>query len=165
MLKETLNAIGKQWRSRFIGRCFHVENEDQALEYLDAIRRDNWDASHNCYAYIIQNGGTRYSDDGEPAGTAGLPILERMEHARLSNTLIVVTRYFGGILLGTGGLRRAYSRSAFDALQDAGIVAMEPCRSFSIQCSYSYWDSVRKVCTQFGRIDETSFAADVTCML
>ena len=98
-------------RSRFIAHARPVSSETEALEYLNSLKQKYWDARHNVYAYIIrENNIVRYSDDGEPGGTAGLPVLEILKREELSDIIVVVTRYFGGILLGTGGLVHAYSR-------------------------------------------------------
>ena len=101
-------------RSRFIGRCFPVADEQEALRLLEQVRRQHWDATHNCYAYSVGVSGAcaRYSDDGEPSGTAGLPMMEALRRSGVTDALVVVTRYFGGILLGAGGLVRAYSAAA-----------------------------------------------------
>ena len=114
-------------RSRFIGRCFPVDSEEAALCLLGDIRKKHWDATHNCFAYRIgENAAARFSDDGEPGGTAGKPIMDVLTGRGLTNVLCVVTRYFGGILLGAGGLVRAYSKSAADAVAKAGVVSYLP---------------------------------------
>ncbi len=148
-------------RSRFIGRCWHIETEEDVVSIIGRIRKQCWDATHNCYAYVLRDGSARYADDGEPSGTAGLPIIERIKRAGLTNTLIIVTRYFGGILLGTGGLVRAYSKSAGDAIKAAGLIRMIPCDSFSVRCGYSVFDTVKATCLRFGRIEKTIFLSDV----
>ena len=100
-------------RSRFIATVKPVETEAEALAFLEGLRKTYWDATHNVYAYILEeNNIMRYSDDGEPSGTAGLPVLDMLKKEGLTNLIVVVTRYFGGILLGTGGLVHAYSKSA-----------------------------------------------------
>ncbi len=111
-------------KSRFIANVFHVESEDEAVFRLEALKKKYWDARHNCYAYTVgvSNPTERYSDDREPAGTAGRPILDVIRGEDLRDTLIVVTRYFGGVLLGTGGLVRAYQASARAGL-DASVIA------------------------------------------
>ena len=116
-------------KSRFIGRAFPVETEAEALEILERIRQKHYDATHNCWAYNLRGASPlrRFSDDGEPGGTAGMPIMDTLIRSETENALIIVTRYFGGILLGSGGLVRAYSRSAADALSAAGSVTMTPC--------------------------------------
>ena len=113
-------------RSRFIGRCFPVSTEAEALAILDTVRKQHYDATHNCYAYSILDGARRFSDDGEPGGTAGMPIMDTLIRSNTENALIVVTRYFGGILLGSGGLVRAYSKSASDVLNASGTIIMMP---------------------------------------
>ncbi|MDO5715548.1 MAG: YigZ family protein [Tissierellia bacterium] len=111
-------------RSRFIGYSFFVESEEEALQKIDEIKEKHRDATHNCWAYIIGQEGLiqRYSDDGEPQGTAGVPILEVLKKEELRNTVIIVTRYFGGTLLGAGGLVRAYSKGAAISIDAAGRV-------------------------------------------
>lgn len=148
-------------RSRFIGRCWRIDREEKAVSIIGRIKKEYWDAKHNCYAYILRDGTSRYTDDGEPAGTAGLPIIERMKSIGVTNTLVIVTRYFGGTLLGTGGLIRAYSRSAGDAIYAAGLVRMTPCDSFSVKCSYSLFNTVKATCARHGRIETAVFLTDV----
>jgi len=111
-------------KSRFIGTAAPVENEEQAIEFIDGIRKEFKDSSHNCYAYVIGENKNiqRYSDDGEPSGTAGMPILNVLSQEGLVNTAVVVTRYFGGVLLGTGGLARAYAKGCKIALENGIIV-------------------------------------------
>ena len=111
-------------KSRFLGRVFAVSSEDEARALLEAVKREHYDARHNCWCYILRGGAKRYSDDGEPQGTAGQPMLNVFEREGIENVLCVVTRYFGGILLGTGGLVRAYTAAAKDALLDAGVNEM-----------------------------------------
>lgn len=148
-------------RSRFIGRCWHVESEEEAISIINQIKKKCWDATHNCYAYILRNGTARYTDDGEPAGTAGMPIIERMKRANVTDALVIVTRYFGGILLGTGGLVRAYSKSCGDAIMAAGLVRMTPCDSYSVRCSYSLYNTVKACCERTGRIETSVFLENV----
>ena len=127
-------------KSRFIGRIWVVENEQQALEQIKNMQKQHWDATHNVYAYIIHDGPTRYTDDGEPQGTAGMPVLEVLRGAGVENVLCVVTRYFGGTLLGTGGLVRAYGRAAKDALRAAGISLKRIWRKLDLLLPYSYYE-------------------------
>ena len=108
-------------RSRFIGHLFLTETEEEALARIKQMREKYWDATHNVYAYIIKDGATRFSDDGEPGGTAGMPVLQVLQREEMYNVTCVVTRYFGGILLGAGGLVRAYAHSAKIALDAAGL--------------------------------------------
>lgn len=114
-------------KSRFIGQVYPVETEEEAAQLVEAVKKKYWDARHNCYAYVLGSRGeiTRCSDDGEPSGTAGRPILEVLTGRGLKNVLVVVTRYFGGTLLGTGGLVRAYSQAAQAGLADSVIITKE----------------------------------------
>ena len=112
-------------RSRFIGHIWPVDSEDQAQELIRRVKKQHYDARHNCWCYLLGGSVVRYSDDGEPQGTAGQPMLAVFQREHVTNVLCVVTRYFGGILLGAGGLTRAYSKSARDALAAAGVAAMD----------------------------------------
>ena len=131
-------------RSRFIGSDCPCATEEEALSFLQEIREIHHDATHHCYAYIIglNSGVMRYSDDGEPGGTAGLPIMEVIRSQQIVNCCVVVVRYFGGILLGTGGLVRAYTQGCKTALQAAGVVRMERTLHYLCEVPYSCWDSV-----------------------
>ena len=128
-------------KSRFIGQCFPIASEEEALELLTSLRKKYWDATHNCYAYSVGQKGeiARFSDDGEPGGTAGMPMMDALRGAGVTNVLCVVTRYFGGILLGTGGLVRAYSRSCSEAIRAAGVVRMALCDSIEYSVPYPQW--------------------------
>ena len=132
-------------KSRFIGYAAPFNDEADALAFLDRIRDEHKSARHHCYAYIIgENSGImRYSDDGEPGGTAGLPMMDVLKVRNIVNCCLVVVRYFGGILLGTGGLVRAYTRSAQAALQSAGIVRMELTAADYCEVPYAVWDKFR----------------------
>ncbi|NLF27699.1 MAG: YigZ family protein [Clostridiales bacterium] len=125
-------------KSRFIGSGAPAETEEAALSFLSEIRRLHKDASHNCYAYIVgANMGTmRYSDDGEPGGTAGMPIIEHMKSRGVTNCAVVVTRYFGGVLLGAGGLVRAYAEAAKRAVDACGVGAMHPTARLMVDVPY-----------------------------
>lgn len=114
-------------KSRFIGQVFPVETEEEAVQFIETVKKKYWDARHNCYAFVLGSKGeiTRCSDDGEPSGTAGRPILEVLTGRGLKNILVVVTRYFGGTLLGTGGLVRAYSQAALAGLAESVIITKE----------------------------------------
>lgn len=131
-------------KSRFIGRAFPVTTEKQAIDIISDLKKQHWDARHNCYAYRVRENGmtARFSDDGEPGGTAGMPMMEVLTKQDISNTLVVVTRYFGGILLGTGGLVRAYTESAQMALESAGIVEYRQCSLLSMDVPYPLWGKV-----------------------
>lgn len=132
-------------KSEFIGRIFPVADESECLKILSTIRKKHYDATHNCYAYILGTGMEiqRSSDDGEPSGTAGLPILEVLRKKQITNALIIVTRYFGGILLGSGGLIRAYSSAASAPLSDAGMVKVCPSTVYLLNCEYSYLEKLK----------------------
>lgn len=124
--------------SRFIGYVAHTETDEEAVAFIEKIRSVNSDARHNVYAYVLNaDNRMRYSDDGEPHGTAGKPILDIINGAELKDVTVVVTRYFGGILLGTGGLVRAYSKSAKDTIDAADKYLMVPGISYSVNLDYS----------------------------
>ena len=148
--------------SRFIAVCFNCETEAQASEIIAAQKSKYWDARHNVYAYILQDGTMRFSDDGEPHGTAGMPILDVIKGSGITNVLIVVTRYFGGILLGTGGLVRAYSTSARDALAGATKVLMCECQEYRVDCDYGSFDRLTRLISDCnGMVQSTDFTDKV----
>lgn len=151
-------------RSRFIATVLPVETQEQAMQYIDALRSKYWDARHNVYAYTLLDGQVkRYSDDGEPQGTAGVPILNVLEKMQLQNTLVVVTRYFGGILLGTGGLVRAYSQTAKIGLEQAGVVLRCLCNEIKITCDYNLLGKIQKFIEKNGiKLKEISYADSVS---
>lgn len=130
-------------KSRFLGLIVPVTSEAEARAQLDAVKKREYDARHNCWAYILHTGQKRYSDDGEPQGTAGQPILNVLEREGVQDVLCVVTRYFGGILLGTGGLCRAYTKAAKDALDDAGISELRPWSVLRLDCPYALFERVK----------------------
>lgn len=132
-------------KSRFIGYACPCETEAEALSFLQKIRTRHKDATHNCYAYVIgRNAGImRYSDDGEPGGTAGLPMMEVLKAQGVVNCCVVVTRYFGGVLLGAGGLVRAYTQGTVIALKAAQVVTMEPSQRHICEVAYPMWDKVQ----------------------
>lgn len=148
--------------SRFIATVFNCESEDQASELISAQKSKYWDARHNVYAYVLSSGTARFSDDGEPHGTAGKPILDVITGSGVTNVLITVTRYFGGVLLGTGGLVRAYSTSARDALMSAQRVLMCACTQFDICCDYGNFDRLTRLISECGgMIQNTNFTDKV----
>ena len=151
-------------RSKFYGRLWHVESADEAVARIKECREKYWDATHNCYAYILREGNTmRYSDDGEPGGTAGMPILEVLRHEGLVDVCCVVTRYFGGILLGTGGLVRAYTEGAKIAVAAAGVQRMSLYSVLLIACGYNQLGAVQQLLPRYDcRIEATDYGADVT---
>ena len=124
-------------RSRFLGHVLPAESEDEARTFIALMKREHYDARHNCWCYIIRGGAERYSDDGEPQGTAGIPMLEVLRREGITNAVCVVTRYFGGVLLGAGGLLRAYTRAAKGALDAAGISVVRPWVEADVPCSYA----------------------------
>lgn len=131
-------------KSKFIGSVCHVANEQIALEYIKRIKKKYYDANHNAYAYITEN-TKRYSDDGEPSKTAGLPILDMLDNQGITDVVCVVTRYFGGTLLGTGGLVRAYTGAAKLALEEAGIKKMVLHSRITLTVPYSLFDNVKYI--------------------
>jgi uncharacterized YigZ family protein len=150
-------------RSRFIGQVWPVETEEQAREIIDREKAKYHDARHNCWCYILRGGVVRYSDDGEPQGTAGQPMLEVFRRGGVENVICVVTRYFGGILLGTGGLARAYSGAAKMALEAAGLASMQRRLQAEVSVSYALYERVKKGIEQSGGVvTDTQFGADVS---
>lgn len=150
-------------RSRFLGHVWPVESEGEARARIEEIRKKHYDARHNCWCYRIREGGVeRYSDDGEPQGTAGQPMLNVFQREGVTNVVCVVTRYFGGILLGAGGLTRAYSKGARDALCAAGYAVMGQWAVVSIPCTYAMLERVKlEVAAQDGTVDDTEYGADI----
>lgn len=163
-IEGTASAEYEEKKSRFIGQVAHVETEDEALAFLDGVRTANPMARHNVYAYVLrENNRVRYSDDGEPARTSGLPTLSVIEHAQLTDVICVTTRYFGGTLLGTGGLLRAYTKAAQDAFAAARHVTFAPCRDIEMVIEYPLYDQVNHwLAGQGVTVVSTDFAADVT---
>lgn len=152
-------------RSRFIGTAAFADTEEKALAILNGVRAANRTARHNVYAYVLQNGRARYSDDGEPAKTAGTPVLEAIGHAELSDVIVVVTRYFGGILLGTGGLVRAYTAAASGALQKAELVTMRLVVDCSLRVPYALFEQVQRMVAASGaKLQEPVFEDAVTLL-
>lgn len=140
-------------RSRFIANVKPVKTEQEAIDFINENKQKYWDARHNVYAYIIrENNIMRYSDDGEPSGTAGVPVLDMLKKEELCDVVVVVTRYFGGILLGTGGLVHAYSSSAKLGLLSAGIKNMILCREFMLSADYSMSGKVQYEISEFSDI-------------
>ena len=154
-------------KSRFIAHLAHVETEEEALAFLEEIRAEHRMARHNVYAYVLRGEGAseriRYSDDGEPQKTAGLPTLQALQHAGIVNVACVVTRYFGGTLLGTGGLVRAYTQATQAALEQADLVAISRCVDLTIRLGYPLYDPfVRITADANAKIIDTRYADDVT---
>ena len=150
-------------RSRFIGYCKPVKTEEDATAFINEIRAKHWDARHNVYAYSLREGNLRrYSDDGEPSGTAGMPVLDVITKNEVYDVCVVVTRYFGGILLGKGGLVRAYAQGAKLALEAGQVIKMQSCLLCSLGCSYNQYGKVSAAVIDAGAlIDDTLYEADV----
>ena len=150
-------------RSKFTGRLWHVETAEQAVAKIKEMRETFWDATHNCYAYILREGNVmRYSDDGEPQGTAGMPILEVLRHENLTDCVCVVTRYFGGILLGTGGLVRAYTDATKAAIEAADVVTVSVCVDIILEVPYSLYEQLCRIAEAAGaKLAESDFAENV----
>lgn len=150
-------------RSRFIGHVWRVESEDEAREKIAQMKAKYYDARHNCWCYLLREGNVaRYSDDGEPQGTAGQPMLEVFRREGVENVCCVVTRYFGGILLGTGGLLRAYTRSAKDALTEAGISVVRQWAQGAVTCPYPLLERMKQEVTGAqGVITDIVYEAEV----
>lgn len=129
-------------KSRFIAYLAYVTTEEEAQSFVAQIKKKHYDARHNVYAYILNSGGKKYSDDGEPSKTAGYPILEMLENEGVTDVVCVVTRYFGGTLLGTGGLIRAYTKSAKDCLEKAGVKKMILCDTVNLTFDYAYLNKI-----------------------
>ena len=150
-------------RSSFLGIVEPVSSEEEARAVIAAVKKQHRDSRHNCWCYLIQDGAERYSDDGEPQGTAGIPMLEVFRKAGVSNAVCVVTRYFGGVLLGAGGLLRAYTKAAKDALENSGITEVIPVRELTLRCPYSLLERIRlEIAAAEAEILSTDYAADIT---
>lgn len=150
-------------RSRFIGAIQPVTTEEEALAFIRARQKQYWDATHNVYAYVLNGGNLcRFSDDGEPQGTAGIPVLDVLRKEGLTDCAVVVTRYFGGILLGGGGLVRAYSHGAKIAVDAGGVVEMRLCLQGAVTCDYSQYGWVPAFLTDAGAtVTDTQFGEAV----
>ena len=149
-------------RSRFLGRVWRVSSEEEARARIEETKKRHYDARHNCWCYVIKDGPVRYSDDGEPQGTAGQPMLGVFQKEGVVNVCCVVTRYFGGVLLGAGGLVRAYTQSAKDALDAAGISVVRRWVAMEIPCTYAQLESIRReVESARGVVENVDYGADV----
>lgn len=172
MTVQNLTTLGREAsaeftekKSVFIGYAAPVREEAEALEFIAKIKKKHADARHNVSAYVIGN-ATRYSDDGEPKGTGGVPVLEVLKKSGVDCSVIVVTRYFGGILLGAAGLVRAYSKAAAMAVEAAGVVTYRSYTECTIVCEYSFYD---RLMYEIGRhdiiVDGTDFGSDILLRL
>ena len=149
-------------KSRFIGRAWPVETEEEALARIAEMKKQHYDATHNCWAYVIKDGPVRFSDDGEPGGTAGMPMVQVLQKENLYNVCCVVTRYFGGTLLGAGGLVRAYTKGAKIAIDAAGKSMKRVWSVIYLPCPYTYYERVKlEVEAHAGIIRDTQFGSEV----
>ena len=149
-------------KSRFIGRVWCVETEEEALARIQEMKKQHYDATHNCWAYVIRDGAMRFSDDGEPGGTAGNPMMQVLQREGLYNVVCVVTRYFGGVLLGAGGLVRAYTKGAKLAVDAAGKSVKRVWSVLYVPCPYTFYERVKLETEAFGgMIRDTQFGAEV----
>lgn len=150
-------------KSRFIGYVKPVKTQQEALDFISKIKTKHWDATHNVYAYVLREGGIRrFSDDGEPQGTAGIPSLDVLIKEDVTDCCVVVTRYFGGIMLGAGGLVRAYSHGAKIALDAGKIITMSLCEIVKVKTDYNFYGRlVPLICENGGVVEDTSFTDSV----
>ena len=157
-------AVYSEKKSDFLGYAAPCATEEEALAILSGIRKKHGDARHIAYAYVLRDRHTaRFSDDGEPSGTAGAPILDYLKKTGIEDAILCVVRYFGGILLGTGGLTRAYGKAAKDAAEAAGIADLVPFAEFTVSCSYGDYQKLARLNPVFGvREDAADFGAEVT---
>lgn len=157
-------------KSRFLGYCHPVSSEEEAAALLTGIRKQHWDARHVCYAFRIadgQSGISRSSDDGEPSGTAGVPILNVLLQNEVENVMCAVVRYFGGVLLGAGGLVRAYGKTASQALQNAGLREMHVCETIEVRSPYASYAVLEPLLRKLNVAFDAEFTEDVklTCTI
>ena len=152
-------------KSEFIGYISPAETEEEAIAFINEIRAMHRKATHNCYAYILRNNNiSRHSDDGEPGGTAGMPIYDVLSKNGITDVVCVVTRYFGGILLGTGGLVHAYSKGASTALANSDIVTMQVADSLKISCDYTMYGMIGSVLPEYEAIIRNTEYSDIVCV-
>lgn len=161
-VQNAAEAAFVEKKSRFIGHCRPVQTEAEALAFIAEIKKKHWDATHNVSAFILRGGLKRFSDDGEPQGKAGIPVLDAMEKNGVEDAVVVATRYFGGIMLGGGGLIRAYSKTAAMAVAAAKKILMKSCGLMTLHCDYNAYGRVSAVIFAAGAVlDETRFLEDV----
>ncbi|MBQ9783033.1 MAG: YigZ family protein [Clostridia bacterium] len=162
-VREEAHVEFEEKRSVFLGHALRTDTEEEAQAFIKQLKKQYADATHNVFAYLMRGETVaRYSDDGEPQGTAGMPVLDAIRKSGVRNVCVVVTRYFGGTLLGAGGLVRAYSHAASLALEAAGIITYEPYTEYELRCSYSDYQKYSVLLANTGAlIDDTGFEADV----
>lgn len=164
-IKNNVVAEIVEKKSKFIANIFVVNNKEEAERILIETKKKYYDAKHNCYAYIIDN-IEKCSDDGEPSGTAGAPLLDLLKSNSLKNVLVIVTRYFGGILLGTGGLVRAYTEASKKALESAQIIEKEYGVRYSVEISYNNLKDLEYICKKIGiKIIKSSYEVNIILTL
>ena len=161
---ESAQSEFTEKRSRFLSHIWHVETEADARARIEEMKKQYYDARHNCWCYLLRQGGVvRYSDDGEPQGTAGQPMLNVFQREEVTDVCCVVTRYFGGILLGAGGLTRAYSRGARDALAAAGVAVMGLWTVWDVPCTYPLFERVKlEILACGGVVRDVEYGAAIT---
>ena len=166
-VKQEASDMFIEKKSKFIGHCKPVKTEEEALAFIESIKKKHYDASHNVSAYILRDGGLiRFSDDGEPQGKAGIPVLDAMQKNQIVDAVVVATRYFGGTMLGGGGLIRAYSHTASIALAAAKKIIMKTCELLEISCDYTSYGKINSIIPEsFGIIDDTVFEEEVKIKL
>ena len=159
---ETAESEFTEKRSRFISHIWRVETEEEARSRIEEMKKKYYDARHNCWCYLLHDGPVRYSDDGEPQGTAGQPMLNVFQREEVTNVCCVVTRYFGGILLGAGGLTRAYAKGAKDALDAAGICRMSLWTEWEVPCTYPLFERMKLTVESCGGVvRDVEYGADI----
>jgi uncharacterized YigZ family protein len=163
VLKESESLLVEK-KSKFIANVKPVDNEEDAIAFVNSIRSKYPDATHNVYAYVIdENNIFRYSDDGEPSGTAGMPVLDAIRKSDIVDAAVVVTRYFGGTLLGTGGLVHAYGTAASEAVSDAGRILRRTCATFCLHASYGDYQKLQALFVKHGAVvEDTQFETEVS---
>ena len=154
-------------KSEFIGVCAPVTTEAEAIAFVNSVKKKHSAARHNVYAYVLREGNAqRFSDDGEPHGTAGMPVLDSIRKAGITDAAVVVTRYFGGILLGTGGLVRAYTAAASSAVKEAGIAEVGDFSVIEVKANYSDYQKIMPIVSIFGaKTDDSDFGMEVVMTL
>ncbi len=164
---KTVRGFGEfvivEKKSEFIGVCAPVKTEEEAIAFVNSVKKKHSAARHNVYAYILREGNaSRFSDDGEPHGTAGMPVLDAMRKAGITDAAVVVTRYFGGILLGTGGLVRAYTAAASGAVREAVVAEVGEFSLVSVRANYSDYQKIMPIVSSVGaRTEESDFGAEI----
>ncbi len=162
-IHEEAHVEFEEKRSVFLGHALRTDTEEEAQAFIKVLKKQYGDATHNVFAYLMRGDAVaRYSDDGEPQGTAGMPVLDVIRKSGVRNVCVVVTRYFGGTLLGAGGLVRAYSHAAALAIEAGGIITYEPYTEYELRSGYSEYQKYQVILTGAGAvIDATEFGADV----